>query len=63
MSLEPYDRRTVLRFSTAAMATLSTAGCLSGQGSSGQTITMPDDHTFEPKTATIETGEAVTWTN
>ncbi|MEZ3172407.1 MULTISPECIES: cupredoxin domain-containing protein [Haloferacaceae] len=24
---------------------------------------MPDDHTFEPKTATIETGGTVTWTN
>ncbi|WP_233741091.1 cupredoxin domain-containing protein [Halobaculum saliterrae] len=24
---------------------------------------MPDSHRFEPKTATIETGETVTWTN
>jgi plastocyanin len=24
---------------------------------------MPDDLTFEPKTARIETGETVTWTN
>ena len=57
------NRRTVLRLSTATFATLSTAGCLNGQSSSIQTITMPDDLTFEPKTATIETGETVTWTN
>jgi plastocyanin len=63
MSPELYDRRTVLRLSTATLATLSTAGCLSGQASSGQTVTMPANFTFEPKTATIETGETVTWTN
>jgi len=62
MSLERYDRRTVLRLSTATLATLGTAGCLSGQAS-GQTITMPDNLRFEPKTPTIETGESVTWTN
>ena len=63
MSLEFYDRRAVLRLSTATFATLSTAGCLNGPSSSIQTVTMPDDLTFEPKTATIETGETVTWTN
>lgn len=63
MSLKYYDRRTVLRLSTATLATLSTAGCLSGQASSIQTITMPDNHTFEPKTTTIKSGETVTWTN
>jgi plastocyanin len=63
MSPEFYDRRTVLRLSTATLATLSTAGCLSGQASSGQTVTMPANLTFEPKTATVETGGTVTWTN
>jgi plastocyanin len=63
MSLEFYDRRTVLRLSTATLATLSTAGCLTGQSSTAQPVTMPDNLTFEPKTATIETGETVTWTN
>jgi len=63
MSPEFYDRRTVLRLSTATLATLSTAGCLSGQGSSGQTVAMPDNLMFEPKAATIETGETVRWTN
>ena len=63
MTLKFYNRRTVLRLSTAALATLSTAGCLSGQASSSLAVTMPDDHTFEPKTATIETEGTVTWTN
>ncbi|GAB3421241.1 hypothetical protein GCM10027435_24760 [Haloparvum alkalitolerans] len=63
MALKFYNRRTVLRLSTAALATLSTAGCLNGQSPSTLTVTMPDDHTFEPKTATIETGGTVTWTN
>ena len=63
MSLEFYDRRTVLRLSTATLATFSTAGCLNGQSSSVQTVTMPDNLTFEPKTAMIEAGEKVTWTN
>lgn len=63
MSLEFYDRRAVLRLSTATLATLSTAGCLNGQSSSNQTVTMPGNLTFEPKTATIETGGTVTWTN
>jgi len=58
-----YDRRTVLRLGAGILATLSTAGCLSGQASSTQPITMPDNHTFEPKTATIEAGETVRWTN
>ena len=63
MSLEFYDRRTVLRLSTATLATLSAAGCLNGQSSPIQTVTMPDDLTFEPKTTTIEPEETVTWTN
>ena len=63
MSLKFYGRRAVLRLSTATLATLSTAGCLNGQSSSIQTVTMPDNLTFEPKTATIETGETVMWTN
>jgi plastocyanin len=63
MSPEFYDRRTVLRLSTATLAMLSTAGCLGGQSSSAQTVTMPGDLRFEPKTATIEPGETVTWTN
>nr|WP_233340820.1 plastocyanin/azurin family copper-binding protein [Haloprofundus sp. MHR1] len=63
MSLEFYDRRAVLRLSSATLATVGTAGCLSGQPSSIQTVTMPDDLTFEPETTTIETGETVTWTN
>ncbi|RLM91086.1 plastocyanin/azurin family copper-binding protein [Haloarcula sp. Atlit-7R] len=63
MSFEIYDRRTVLRLGTATMATLSTAGCLGGQSSSAQTVTMPGDLTFDPKTATSKPGESVTWTN
>lgn len=63
MSRELYNRRTALRLGAATLATLSTAGCLSGQAPSIQTVTMPDNHTFEPKTATIESGETVRWTN
>lgn len=63
MSPEFYDRRTVLRLSTATLAMLSTAGCLGGQSSSAQTVTMPGDLRFEPKIATIEPSETVTWTN
>jgi plastocyanin len=63
MSPQFYDRRTVLQLSTATLAILSTAGCLGGQSSSVQTVTMPGDLRFEPKTATIEPGETVTWTN
>jgi plastocyanin len=63
MSCEFYDRRAVLRLSAATLATLSTAGCLSGQVSSGQTIRMPDNLTFEPRITMIEPGETVTWTN
>ena len=53
----------MLRRSAATLATLTTAGCLNGLSSSSQTVTMPDNHTFDPKTATIESGETVTWTN
>ncbi|TKR25075.1 plastocyanin/azurin family copper-binding protein [Natronomonas salsuginis] len=63
MPLEISDRRTVLRLSSAALATLTTAGCLGGQSSSVQTVTMPGDLRFEPKTARIEPGQTVTWTN
>lgn len=63
MSLECHDRRAVLRLSAATLATLSTVGCLNGQSSSSQTVTMPNSHTFDPKSVTIEPGETVTWTN
>ena len=63
MSPEFYDRRTVLQLSTATLAMLSTAGCLGGQSSAAQTVTMPGDLRFDPKTAMIEPGETVTWTN
>ncbi|WP_096391373.1 cupredoxin domain-containing protein [Halopenitus persicus] len=63
MSREIYNRRTLIRRGAATLATLSTVGCLGGQASSIQTVTMPDTHTFEPKTATIESGETVRWTN
>lgn len=63
MARELYSRRTVLGLGAATLATLSTAGCLRGQASSIQTVTMPDNHTFAPKTATIESGETVRWTN
>ena len=63
MVTEFCNRRTVLRLSTATLATLSTAGCLRGQSSSTQTVTMPNGLTFEPETATIEAGDTVTWTN
>ena len=63
MSLELYSRRRLLRLGTATFATFNTAGCQNGQFSSAQTVTMPGDLKFEPKTATIEPGETVTWTN
>ena len=63
MSLELYSRRRLLRLGTATFAALSTTGCLNGQSSSAQTVTMPGDLRFEPKTATIDPGETVTWTN
>ena len=63
MSFKSHNRRSVLRLSTATLATLSTAGCLNGQSPSTQTVTIPDNLTFDPTTATIETGETVTWTN
>ncbi|WP_262174582.1 cupredoxin domain-containing protein [Haloarcula laminariae] len=63
MSRKLYNRRIVLRLGAATLATLSTAGCLSGETSSTQTVTMPDNHIFEPKTATVESGETVMWTN
>ena len=63
MSPEFCNRRTVLRLSTATLTTLSTAGCLNGQSPTTQAVTMPDGLTFEPKIATIETGESVRWIN
>ncbi|WP_336002513.1 cupredoxin domain-containing protein [Halorientalis halophila] len=63
MSLERYDRRAVLRLGTATLATVGTAGCSNRQSSSIQTVTMPDDRTFEPETVPIESGETVRWTN
>ena len=63
MTFRSCDRRTVLRLSTATLATIGTAGCLNGQSATNQTVTMTDDLAFDPKTTTIETGETVTWTN
>lgn len=63
MSPEFRDRRTVLRLVTATLVTLGTAGCLNGRSSSSRTVAMPAGLAFEPATATIETGETVTWTN
>ncbi len=63
MLLEFHDRRAVLRLSAATLATISIAGCLSGQASPTQTVTMPDNLTFDPETATIQTGGTVAWAN
>ena len=63
MSSEFCNRRTILRLNSVAFATIGTAGCLHWQSSTNQTITMTDDLAFEPKTATIKTGETVKWTN
>jgi len=62
MSLERLDRRTVLRLGTATLATLGTAGCVNRE-SSVRTVTIPENLTFEPTTATIESGGTVTWAN
>lgn len=62
----PFDfcrRRTVLRLSGAALSTIGTAGCLNGRSSTDRSVTMTDDFGFDPKTATIDAGETVTWTN
>lgn len=63
MSFDFCDRRTILRVSGAALATTGTAGCLSGQPSTDQTVTMTGDFGFDPKTATIEPGRTITWKN
>lgn len=63
MSSEFCNRRTILRLGSVAFASIGTAGCLNGQSSTNKTITMTDDLTFEPKTATIKTGETVKWKN
>ena len=57
------DRREILRFSGTALATIGTAGCLSKQSSTDQTITMTSDFKFDPETAAIEPGETVNWEN
>jgi len=63
MSLESSDRRTILRLGTVILATFHTAGCVTGQSASVQTVTIPDNLTFEPKAVTINAGETVTWAN
>ena len=63
MSSKFYGRRTILRVSGAALTTIGTAGCLDRQPSTSQTVTMARDFAFKPKTATIETGQAVNWKN
>ena len=63
MPTEFCHRRTILRLSGVALSTIGTAGCLNRQSSPDQSITMTDDFGFDPKTATIESGETVTWTN
>lgn len=63
MSSRGCNRRAILRLASATLATVGTAGCLTGDSSTDRTVEMTDDFGFEPKTATIETGETVTWTN
>lgn len=63
MSSNVYDRRRVLELSGATLATVATAGCLDGSSSDGPTVTMTDGFGFSPKTATVEVGRTVTWTN
>ncbi|SEP67075.1 plastocyanin/azurin family copper-binding protein [Natrinema salaciae] len=63
MSSDIYDRRTILRVSGTALATIGTAGCLNGRSPTDQTVTMTGDFGFDPTTATIEPGRAVTWEN
>ncbi len=43
--------------------TIGTAGCLNRQSSTNRTVTMTGDFGFDPKTATIEPGQTVTWKN
>lgn len=63
MSSTLCNRRTFLRSSGGVLATISTAGCLSGQSSDSKTVAMTGDFAFEPVTLTITTGQTVTWTN
>ena len=63
MPTESYGRRAILRVCGAMLATIGTAGCLNGQSSTNQTVTMTDGFAFEPETATVETGQTVRWTN
>ena len=63
MVSEFHDRRTILRLSGAALSAIGTAGCLNRRSSTDRTVTMTADFGFDPKTATIEIGETVTWEN
>lgn len=63
MSPDTCNRRAILRLGGATLATLGTAGCLNGQSSTGQTVTMTDNFGFDPTTATVEPGQTVTWKN
>lgn len=63
MPSELPNRRAVLRFGGAALATIGTAGCLTGRSSTARTVAMPGDFGFDPKTATIAPGRTVTWEN
>ncbi len=56
-------RRDVLRLGAATLATLGTAGCLSGGPSDSRTVGMSDDFAFDPDTATVQAGGTVTWEN
>ena len=63
MSTESHNRRTFLRFSGVALASIGTAGCLSGRSSTSDTVEMTAGFGFEPETLTIKTGKTVKWTN
>ncbi|WP_222919597.1 plastocyanin/azurin family copper-binding protein [Natrinema sp. SYSU A 869] len=57
------DRRTILRLSGAALATIGTAGCLNRRSSTDRTVTMTGDFGFDPAVMTIGTDRTVIWEN
>ena len=63
MPTEFCNRRAILRLSAATLTTIGTAGCLNSQSSTDRTVTMTGDFGFDPKIATIEPGQTVTWEN
>lgn len=63
MSLVRRSRRTVLRHGLAVFAAVSTAGCLSGQSATTQTVAMTDTLGFDPEIVTIPSGGTVKWVN